>query len=801
MLTHLIRTALRHLRRHKAYTAINVVGLSTGIAACILMLLYVRHELGFDAFHVNAERTFRLISTVTSSEGDRDFAGVMGPLAPALKAELPEVEATVRMRDRGGMGRFAAGPPERRFYEGDYLIAEESFFDVFSFVLLHGDKTKALAEAGTAVLTQSAAQKYFGSQDVVGKILNTDRLGDLHVSGLIQDPPDNSHLQFSMIISHASIASIPGWKRFIDSWESDGFITYVVLRSGTDPAFMGEKLNTMIASRRSALQPEVVKIRLQPMSDIHFGSTGIEFDRNSGKADRSSIAGFALIAGFVLVVAGINYVNLATARAMNRAREIGLRKVVGAGRRELVAQFLGESILLAVAATIVAAAAAEFALPAFNEITGKHLVFDVPGDTSFTLLLAGLAVLVGVVAGLYPAFYLASLDPLTTLSGKGSARRGRALLRHSLVMVQFGISVIMIVAMVAAGNQLEYIRTKNLGFEKDQVLVVDINSGGTRRSFEAIKAEMGRVPGIQSVSVSSRVPGDWKDLARVDVTGGGKPEVQPMTFIAIDSDFLRTYQIPMLTGRNLSETAGGDTAAVLVNETAARILGWEDPLHGEIAIPAEGFRARVIGVVRDFHFRSLHETIGPLVLGHWHNPIDAIDYFSLRVRPENSRELFASLDRIHRQFDQVTPLEWNFLDERIDDFYRNDRRIGVIFKLGAVLSIAVACLGLFGLMSFVTLQREQEIGIRKVLGAGMSDILLLLSKDFALPVLLGTLIASPIAYALVRSWLDGFAYRIELGAGVFLVSIGVSMAIALGTVSSQAVRAALANPVDAIRTE
>jgi putative ABC transport system permease protein len=495
--------------------------------------------------------------------------------------------------------------------------------------------------------------------------------------------------------------------------------------------------------------------------------------------------------------------NLATARAMKRAKEVGLRKVVGAHENQLVGQFLGEAILFTALALLLAVVLVEMILPSFNALADKQLALDFSTQGWLLAALLALVVLVGVLSGSYPAFYLAKMRPAFVL--KSDLRSGtRAVrLRQGLVITQFALSIIMIVATTAAYRQINFIRSKNLGFNQDQLLVVDINSGNTRRNFQAIKTEMAKIPEVKSVAVSSRVPGEWKNLDQFLVAGEGAPAAQTHTmfFMCVDQEFLHTFEIDLATGRGLSEEMGTDTAAVVLNESAARVLGWEDPLGKEIRAEEGQYRARVVGVVKDFHFQSLHEKIAPLVLGHWKNPVTAIDYFTARVNAGDMAQTLSALQKVHEQFDQKTPFEYNFLDDRLNDFYQTDLRVGKIFGISAALTIIIACLGLLGLAAFMAEQRTKEIGVRKVLGASVSNILFLLSKDFTKVIAIATLIAAPIAYWGLQRWLQVFAYRITVGPEIFMLAGIIALSIALLTVSFQAIKAALANPVEALRYE
>lgn len=804
MFKNYLKIAWRNLRKHKAYSTINIAGLALGMAGCILMMLYVQNELAFDSFHAKADRIYRIVETQTAPEqGERNFPFAMGPVGPALVAEIPEVIQAVRLRDRSGSGRFSARYGERHFYEGDHLIAEPSFFDIFDFKLLQGDAQTALREPLAVVLTQSAAQKYFGNEEPLGKILSTDRYGDLHVTGVMADPPRHSHLDFSMLISFATLEASRGWKQFIASWDSDSFITYVLTQQPVEIAAFNAKLEALRRKHQNANSPDARRLAIQPLLDIHFHSAHLEFDRNSGKSNVSYLYVFSAIAFFILFIACINYMNLAAARALKRAKEIGMRKVAGAFKGQLISQFLGESVLFSFLSLLLAVVLVELLLPSFNGFFGKDLALSLGGKGLMLLILVLLAFFVGIVSGSYPAFYLAKLSPVILFKGEYYSHGGATQLRRGLVVAQFSLSIIMIIATVVAARQLNFIRTKNLGFKHEQLVMIDINSGIARRNFASLKNEMANIPGVTAVSVTSRVPGEWKNLIQIEATpsGGVGEGERTLYFMGVDEDFLQTFEVDLIKGRNFSKAMSTDSSAILINETAARLLDWDSPLQAELTVPARKFRGRVIGVVKDFHFQSLHEEIGPLVLGHWDNRIQTIDYFTVRIRPEKVSQTLAALQEVHEHFDQTTPFEYNFLDDRLNDFYQADIRTGKIFGISAGLAIFIACLGLLGLTAFTTEQRTKEIGVRKVLGASVVQIVMLLSKDFTLLVVLAAAIASPIAYwALVR-WLRNFAYHVTLGVDTFLLAGLVALLVAWLTISVQAVRAALANPVEALRYE
>lgn len=804
---------LRTLWRDRGYTFINIAGLSLGITVCVLIALYVKDELTFDLMHEKAGRIYRAVEVRTSPEkGTEYIASVMGPIGPALVSSVPQVEKTVRLLTRQNVGRLAVGTGPNRIYDGNFVIADPDFFEIFDFPLLAGDPSTALLEPKTVVLTQSQARKHFGDQNPVGQDLYVERWQSMKVTGVMADPPPNSHLAFSMIISMSSLTSIPGWNRWIESRKSEGFFTYAVLAEGTTPQEIAEPLRRVAATYADTQATAVRSFMLQPLSDIHFGSADILFDRNEGKGNVGTLWVFGAIGFFVIAIACVNYTNLATARSLKRAREVGIRKVAGADRGQLFRQFLGESFLLTGFAFLAALILQEFFLPVLNSLSGKSLSFSIPGHPDIVGSMILLGIVVALVAGWYPAAVLSRLSPSSVLKGSLWSTKEGQRLRKGLVAFQFVLSVTMIICTLVVREQLGFVNSKDLGFRKSGMIVVDINSGNTRSNFQTIKSEFSSVPGVRSVSSTSRVPGEWKNIPEIELVAADGDRAAPWTasFFAVDEDFLSTYEIPLIAGRNLSPDLKTDSLSVLLNESAARLFGGMGTVGTEIVIQNTlfagqreplGMRVRVVGVIDDFHFRSLFEPIQPAVFGFWSNPIQAIDYFTVHVQENALARVVEELRPIAQRFDAEHPFEFNILEDRWSDFYAQEERVGRIFTYASVLSIAIACLGLFGLAAFSTEQRTKEVGIRKVLGATPGGIIGQLSKEFILLVLIGNVIAWPLSYYAMSDWLENFSYRMDLGFQAFLLAGLLSVAIAFLSVAYRAVRAALSNPVDALRYE
>jgi len=799
MIKNYIKIAVRNLRKHKAYSLINLLGLSIGLAVAILILLYVRDELEFDTFHQASDRIYRLIETQTTPEGERRFAITVAPLGPTMVAEIPGVEDFTRLIR---LGRLTIRHEEKRYYE-EFLAADASFFKLFDFKFVQGDPSTALADPLTAVLTKTASKKYFGEANPIGKTLETDRGMDFEIIGVIQDPPQNSHLKFEVLMSLATLQANERFRPYFDRWDAEGFTTYILLSKASNMNEVAEQITALLTANQPDNYDVQKRITLQPLRDIHFHSAGIEEDRNAGKSEMAYIYVLAAIALFIVLIACINYMNLATARSANRTGEIGLRKVVGAQRKQLIAQFMTESLIMSFAALLLALVVVQNVLPFFNTFAAKDLSIDIAGNTPLILALLLLATVVGVVSGSYPALFLSKTQIMQTLKRSAHASFNGSWLRRILVVTQFALSVVLIIATLAAFAQMRFIQNKRLGFNQDHLIVIDINSGGVRSSFAAMKTELARGPEVRNVSVTSRVPGEWKNIVTLDVVPQGLPETasRSMKFIGVDQDFLATFEVDLADGRNFDSKMATDTSAVLLNQAAVANFGWDDPLGKTFRVPGKEYEAHVIGVVKNFHFRSLHEKIEPLILGHSHNPIQNIDYFSLRIGGAHISRTLAYLQQVHQEFDKVTPFEYHFLDQQIDNFYKKDQRVSQFFAVAAGLAILIACLGLFGLAAFTAEQRTKEIGIRKVLGARVWQLAFLLSKDFTQLVAIAFLIASPIAYYCVGRWLESFAYYTPIGVSLFIVAGLIAFFIALLTVAYQAIKTALANPVDSLRYE
>ncbi|MFC2161755.1 ABC transporter permease [Acidobacteriota bacterium] len=807
MLKNYFKIALRNFLKHKGFSFINVFGLAVGIACCLLILLFVVDELSYDKYHEKADRIYRagLHGFISGNE----FHGVVtaSPMAQTLVDEYPEVEAATRARNFGfPVFRYE----EKVFSEERVFWVDPGFFDVFTVPFIQGDPSTALDEPLTIVLTRSMALKYFGNEDPMGKTIDADQRRDYQVTGVIEDVPKNSHLHYDFL---ASLSTYPDSRSPV--WVSNNYYTYFVLREGASAEAFEDKMEDLVKKYVGPQIQAATGISLeqfygsggeysyfiQPMTDIHLRSH-LEFEVEPN-GDISYVYIFSIIALGILLVACINFVNLATARSSTRAREVGVRKTLGSNRRQLIRQFLAETILTSLLAVLAALLLVQLLLPVFNNLTGKQV--GIPYlDYVFTIpLLLGLVIFVGFLAGLYPAFFLASFDPVAVLKTETPASLKKSNMRNVLVVFQFTVSIVLIVGTLVVQKQLNYIQNKNLGFNKEQIVIIK-KTDDLSDKLKTFKQDLLNNPNVYGVTNTGTLfGGNFGNSAFRLAEETGENTHLLWTFFS-DPDFVKTYEIDMAAGRYFEEGREADNQAVVINETAARDLGLEDPVGTQIVAlgntrdQEQSFS--IIGVVKDFHFESLHTPIRPMIL-IMYGPQNRGRFISVRTGSENIRETMVFIENTWKKFALNQAFEREFMDDYFGRVYENEQRTGRIFLYFAFLTIFIASLGLFGLASFVTTQRTKEIGIRKVLGASESQIVTLLSTQFAKWVLLGNFLAWPIAYILMRNWLQQFAYRGGISILSFLGASAIVLIIALFTVSSQTLKAASANPANSLKYE
>ncbi|MCG3121037.1 MAG: hypothetical protein ALAOOOJD_03971 [bacterium] len=791
MFKNYLKIAARNLRKQKGQTLINLAGLAVGMACCLLILLYVQHELSYDQYHQSKKRIYRLATRIQSASFE-GIAKVNGPWGIAVKNDVPEVENVARFVI---VGQILIGKGEKRFYEANGLYADSTALQIFSFPLLQGDRRTALTAPNTIVVTRDFARKYFGDANPLGQTLTLDNQTEYTITGWLDNIPANSHFTFDFLLSMASLKH-PQRESWIQ-WNQ--FYTYLLLKENASPSTAAAKIPAVLQKGMGVEAASRYSPFLQPLTQIHLHSH--LFREMAPNSSMARIYIFSSIALFVLSIAAINFITLSTAQGTRRAKEVGVRKVLGSQRRQLVGQFLAEAVLLCLFAVILAISLAEFLLPIFNTLVDRSLDLAWLKNPVLWLAALGFTLFIGVLAGSYPALALSAFQPMHALKSRTDHTGGKSVLRNGLVVLQFALSAFLLMATSVIYRQTQFVRAKDLGYNTEQILTIPIQNPLLAKNYETVKSELLQHPNIVAVSASANLPGgsDWGIPTQPE---GVPPEqVPPMRILAVDHDFLNTFQMQIAEGRGFSkELASDSTSAFMLNEEAARQLHWRAPLEKKVAMPAIQRRAApVIGVVKDFHFRSLRERLGPLLF--FVPPPEWMTTFSVRVRPENIPETVRFLEEKFAQLDPGHPLAYTFFDERMARQYQNEMRLQRMSSYAAGLGIFIACLGLFGLVSFATAQRTKEIGIRKVLGATTSGILGLLSRETLQLVVVANLVACPVAYFVMQRWLQDFAYRVELSPAIFALACLFTILLALATVSYRSLKAALANPVNALRYE
>lgn len=779
---------LRNFRKHKSYSLINVIGLAIGIAVSTFIFLWVRDELGFDRFHARAGDIYRLTEDQKGADGSV-FPVAVTPelLGPGLKADFPEVEEFVRIRP---LGRNLMANGEKRFLEGGLLFADPSFFDVFTFPLVKGDPATALAGPDSLVITESAARKYFGNEDPMGRTLRLLDRFDLKVTGVARDVPRNSHLSFGLVGHFDFVLKSLG---FSGGWWNNNFYTYVRLAPNADPARIAEPVYGYL--KRISTTTNTF-IRLQPLVDVHLRSHYAIDLAGASEVKAPTVRIFATVAFLVLLIACINYMNLATARSGLRSREVGVRKVVGAGRPEIIRQFFGEALLFAAVAGLAAGGLVRLFLGPFNGLTGKAVAPAELVAAPVLLFLAGSAIFAGLLSGIYPALFLSSFRPVSIFRGGSLTGTRSALFRKSLVVAQFALSTVLIAGTLVIGSQMRYMRSKDLGYRGDAIVHFRIR-GTMAQNYQAFKEELGRTAGIVGVTASSDIPTYTVHSTTAFAWEGKAADDYLLVHqFSVDYDYFETLGMTMAAGRSFSRDFPTDKDAFIVNETAARRMGFQDPVGKWVALYDR--KGPIVGVVKDFNFKSLHTAVEPLVL-RIEPRRDA--FVLVKMKYESTAAGLEAIGRLHAKHNPNHPFEYEFLDESIGALYRSDRRFGAIVGAFTGLAIFISALGLFGLASFLIERRTKEIGIRKILGAETRGLVVLLSRDFLRWVVLANAVAVPIVLLAMGGWLRGFAYRTTVSAWVFAAAAALAVGVAMLTISLHCFRAASANPVSSLRYE
>jgi putative ABC transport system permease protein len=807
MFRNYLKVAFRNLWKNKGYSAINIIGLAVGLATCLLILLYVWDELSFDKFHEKAERIYRINADIKFGGSELRLTVMSDPMGATLKKDYPQVEQYARIYASSGSKLLKKDASY--INEQNVAYVDSTFFDVFSFPLIAGNPKSALNDPNTAVVSESAAIKYFGTTQAIGKVLETDEKVNFKVTAVMKDMPRNSHFIYDVLLSMDNVNYPFG------TFLSHNFQTYILLKEGANPddfkRIFREVQTKYVLPEARAYMPvksmeefestgNYLRYSLMPIKDIHLKSD--RFPELGVNGNEQNVFIFSAVAFFILLIACINFMNLSTARSSNRAKEVGIRKVLGTEKSTLIRQFLTESTMVSFISMFIALLFTLFILPFFNDLSGKSLTIRSLFQPGFLPFLIIIPIIVGFLAGSYPAFYLSSFQPITVLKGKLASGFKKSNFRNGLVVVQFTATIFLIVATIVVYSQLSYIQTRKLGFNKEQVLIVD-NTYVLGSQAMPFKEEVLKVSGVESGTLSSYLP--VSSSSRSDNTYSKEATMDPASGLnmqtwLIDYDYLKTMGMEMLSGRGFSKDYGTDSNAIIINETTAKLLGYPDPIGKNIYYSPDGKTVvpfPIIGVVKNFNYESLRQTVGPLCF----RLRESTGSVSFKINTTDIKGLVKNVESAWKRMAPAMPFSYRFMDDAFDNMYRAEQRMGKLALAFSILAIVVACMGLFGLATYAAEQRIKEIGIRKVLGASVSGIVEMLSLDFMKLVLVSAVIAFPVSWWAMNKWLTNFAFRIDISWWIFLVAAAIALFIALTTISYQAIRAALMNPVKSLRTE
>ena len=805
MLRNYLKISWRNLMRHKVYSAINILGLALGISACLLILQYVSFELSYENFHTDGERIYRIRQDrYDKGKISTQWAAGAYAVGNSFKDAIPEIEEYVKVIQDGSSIVLVNNQPLKI---DNVFFAGEAFFDFFSLPLIGGNEKTALKEPFTLAISETAAKTIFRTTNVIGRTIELNRRNQYKITAVFKDAPENTQLKPNILISYATFV------KFVmpsdnpeTAWQWDGCLTYVKLRKGANPKLV-EKKFIPVAEKFTAADMKkyngAVIYLLQPLKDIHLYSHYMLEPGETG--DGKTVYLLLGIAFFIVVIAWVNYINLATARAMTRAREVGIRKAVGSQRKQLIFQFLSESAFLNALALILAIIIVLLAIPGFNRISGHRLSISLFTRIDFWIGLLGLFVVGTILSGLYPAFVLSGFKPTEVLKGKMGSSKQSTILRKSLVVFQFSASLFLLVGTMAVYKQIQFMRSQALGINLEQTLVVNGPAIGNDSTYLnrliAFKDELQKQSSVSSVAVSTSIPGEavrW-NAGGIRLVGADASKQNQYRIIGVDFDYINAYGLKMIAGRSFSKDFGEDRKAVIFNRKGIEQLGFDSPAEAiGKKIEFWGKQYLIVGVTENFHQQSLRDAYEPLI---FRCIPDASQYFAIRTKAADAK---MNIEQVKKAWDQFFPgniFEYYFLDDHFNEQYKDDQHFGQIFGIFTSLAILVACLGLFGLASFTTLQRTKEIGIRKVLGASASNILKLLFGEFGILLMIAFVIATPIAWLSTSQWLQGYAFRIGLHWSFFVLPFFAIIFIALATVSYQSLRAAFANPVKSLRTE
>jgi len=789
MFKNLVKTAVRHIFKHPGYSFLNVLGLTLGITSALFLLIYVSDEMSYDRYHEKSDRIYRVSSKI--SEPDDQFTWIVAqlPFGPQVVQDYPEVEAYVRFIN---MPRALYKHEDKEFIEENFFYADSALFDIFTYKVIRGDARSALLEPNKIILTETVAARYFGADDPVGKTLTAGN-EVYEVTGVIEDVPSNSHFRFEALASRNNLPEQIG------SWGNFGVFTYLLFPEGLDVEAFEEKMQGMYAAYMEPIfGPINIKIEyiLEPIKEIHLYSTNAGEPESTGSITYVYI--FAIVAFFLLLIAAMNYMNLATARSSGRAREVGLRKVVGSRRGPLVWQFLSESVIFTIIALIISIILLMALLPRFNLLAGKSFDLNVLYSPVVLLSLVAVILLVGIIGGSYPAFFLSRFSPVTVLKGEITQGTAGSLFRKILVVIQFTVSVIMIVCTLVVFRQLNYLKRMDQGFDQKNVLGLELNRSMISK-YPVLKQTLLENPNILYVGSTNTPVGEGSGKLLFDVETDQGMSQRGINFAIVDHDFVEALGIKILQGREFQEDMPSDTlSGVVVNETFVKRMGWSDPIGKRIEAGDENtLRARVVGVMQDYHQTGMYNDIESLLLAY--RTINNIVY--VKISDDNVEQTLSHIESSWKEVFPDQPYSYTFLSERFNRQFEADENRGLIFTLFTMLAILIACLGLFGLASYTVEHRTREIGIRKVFGASEGTIMRLVSREFIILSLISIVLAFPIAYYFMSNWLENYVYRTSIGALLFIIAGLLTLVITFATISYKAYQAAVTNPAESIKTE
>ncbi|MDH7448143.1 ABC transporter permease [Aquimarina sp. 2201CG14-23] len=793
MIRNYIKIAWRNLWRRRGFTLINITGLSIGMTASFLMLLYVGFELSYDSFHSKGEHIYRVVADIKTPSDNIEASIPAWAVPPNLEKEFPEIISAVRINDLDMLVR----KDELKFKETNAITADSSFFSVFDFKLLQGNPKEVLKKQFSIVLSETTAKKYFGDENPIGKSLKITEEGfNSTVTGIMEDIPENSHIQADMILSLTTFTQ--NLDKSLDTqWASYDAAGYILVNPVTDAKQLESKFPAFLEKHSGELMRQSkmgVTLFLEPLQSLYLKSTR----GGTGGGSMTNVYIFSIIAIFILLIASINFINLTTARSVERAKEVGIRKVMGAEKQQLSLQFIGESIITCLIAFCITVLLTVLLLPLFNDLSGKVISEGLFSNYINVFKLLGISLLIGIFAGIYPSLVLSSFKPIQVLKGNFSTGGKGVLLRKSLVIIQFTISIVLITGTIIIYNQMNYMRNQELGFNKEHLLILEAEFSSSQL---ALKQAIDNIPGVKFTSLGSSVPGGGNSSAYSEIeNNNGDLQIANLDLYFVDHNYISQFDLKILAGRAFSKDFATDsTQAIILNEEAVKLFGYSDPKD---AIGARfrqwGREGQIIGVIKDFHFSSLQENIRPLTM---RMEASRNDLITVKLASQNIKQTIAAIEDKWESFLPEQPFDYVFLDDSFNEQYENEERFGSLFLYFATLAILISCLGLLGLAAYSTLQRKREIGIRKVIGASISEIVNLLSIDFLKLVLIAFVIASPIAWYVMYSWLQDFAYKIDIQWWMFVLSGGSAICIAVLTVSFHAIKASVSNPVNSLRTE